>query len=84
LIKMDIAFSRNSGYLMTTKDSEMSEVERYMLAKFKNFINTIPQAFRNRYTDMNFFSLSNGFGLEFVQWSCKILNFKCMENGTAK
>jgi len=77
LTKMDILFLRNSGYLMTSEYSELNETERFMLAKFRQFLSKIPIAFKNSYTNVNYFAIANGFGLEFIEHSCKILKFDC-------
>lgn len=74
----NILFRTQSGYVLSLNPPEQKPIHQEILKKFYHFISTIPTPFRNRYNDVNYFWI-NGEGTKYVEWCCKLLNFKCVK-----
>lgn len=77
LVKLGLLNTKTSGDILILRVDEKNENDNKISAKFHHFLDKIPNQFRNRYTNMNYFWVSNGYGLEFINHCCKLLNFKC-------
>ena len=52
-------------------------MDKKIIERFHHFLSKIPVAFRNKYTDVNYFWISNGEGFKYIEWCCKLLGFPC-------
>lgn len=64
------------GYVFTIPESEQTDMHKKIINKYHHFLTAIPVPFRKAYTDMTYYWVSNGEGMKYVEWCCKILNFK--------
>ncbi len=65
------------GYVLSLDGPDKKEIHKNVIEKYHSFLNTIPKPFRNNYQDVNYFWIQNGEGLKYIEWCCKLLNFKC-------
>ncbi len=77
LVKLGLIFRVTSGYVLTLLESERKVVHNKILDKHRSFLSRQPKQFQNRYTDVNYFWIKNGEGMKYMEWCCKLLNFKC-------
>ena len=79
LLKNGCLFSTTTGYVISLDPSERKEVHNKILQKHQIFLSKMPKQFQGKYTDVNYFWLSNGYGINVLEWCCRLLNFKIKE-----
>lgn len=79
LVKLGLVHTTTSGEVVMMPSNERKEIHNHILAKYQNFLKKIPEPFKKRYTDVHYFWIANGNGLDFIEWCCKILKFDCKE-----
>jgi len=79
LVDKHLFFTATSGYVISIPDPERREIHNKIMEKYHKFIRTIPEQFRKRFHDINYFWVANGDGLNYIQWCCDILGFKYEE-----
>jgi hypothetical protein len=79
LVKLGLIHTTTSGMVVHTPNNERKDVHNLIITKFKRFLEGIPEPFKKRYTDVNYFWLANGEGMNHLDWCCRILGFKCEE-----
>jgi len=77
LVKLGLIYTTTSGDVITTPEEDRKEIHKKIFDKFQKFMEKIPAPFRKRYSNVNYYWTANGFGLEFIEHCCKLLNFKC-------
>lgn len=78
LSELGLLNSITSGELMIMPRNELEESPIYKEAyrKFFVYLDKIPKQFRRNYDKMAFYWIPNGVGEEYLEWCCKLLNFK--------
>lgn len=84
LIKLGLIHTTTSGMVAHTPYNERKDIHNLILTKFNHFLKGIPEPFKKRYTDVNYFWIANGEGVDYIEWCCKILGFKYKEIGHDK
>lgn len=69
-----------SGELVVMDEDEMDDMQKTARAKFFKFLQHIPSQFKKNYNAMGFYSMTNGLGIEYIPWCCKLLGFQFKEN----
>lgn len=77
LVEKGLVFTTTPGDIIHTAIGERKEVEKEILTKYYSFLENIPESFKKNFTNINYYWLSNGEGTSYLEWCCKILNFKC-------
>jgi|GEM_PF-6482013 len=77
LTKMGLIYSTTSGLVLSMGHHEQKDIHKLILAKFQRFLSKIPEPFKKRYSDVNYFWVANGEGTKYIEWVCKLLGFKC-------
>lgn len=52
------------------------EFRNHILAKYNKFLDGIPTQFRKNYGNMSYFWVSNGNGIKYLPFCCKLLGFE--------
>lgn len=68
--------SVTSGELTMMPDQERTTYHRIAQAKFLKFLQHIPKQFWSQYNSLVFYWISNGDGLEYLEWCCRLLGFE--------
>jgi len=76
LQKLGILNQTVSGVVLAMSESERDAIHNHIIAKHRQFLERIPQAFKARYNDVNYFWVANGDGVKYIEWCCKILGFE--------
>jgi len=79
LVGLGLLFKTTSGYVQSLGESERKPIHDKILEKHRKFLDKIPVPFRQRYNDVNYIWISNGIGTKYLEWCCKLLNFKYVE-----
>jgi len=79
-----ILANATSGECLSLSDSERKEIHHEIIRKFYSFLRDIPEQFRRRFQNVNYFWVSNGEGFKYIEWCCKILGFECEVKKDAK
>lgn len=69
--------SCTSADVITLHDSERKPIHKEIMIKYYNFLEHIPKQFRKNFSTINYFWIHNNDGLNYIEWCCKLLNFKC-------
>lgn len=77
LVKLGLIFRVTSGYVSSIPLNEKKEMHKKIMEKHWQFLSRQPKQFQHRYTDVNYFWVKNGDGMKYMEWCCKLLNFKC-------
>ena len=77
LIDKHLVASTTTGIILHLSEAERSEVHHEITKKYFEFLNKIPEQFRKRFQNINYFWVANGEGVKYIDWCCKVLNFKC-------
>jgi len=70
-----ILASSTSGNCLSLTESERREIHNEIIQKYYSFLRTIPDQFKKRFQNINYFWVSNGEGVKYIEWCCKLLNF---------
>ena len=65
-----------SGDMLSLQDQERKPIHKEAIEKYYGFLRPIPEQFRKNFHSINYFWVQNGNGLKYIEWCCKILNFK--------
>lgn len=65
--------------LLSIPSSERKKMHEAILSKHNNFLMGLPDAFRKKIAKVNYFWIPNGNGTKYIEWCCKLLNFKCQK-----
>lgn len=65
-----------SGEIITMPQNELVGLYQEAYRKFFKYLDHIPKQFRRNYDKVSYYWISNGGGLEYVEWACKLLNFE--------
>lgn len=52
------------------------KLSNHIIAKYNKFLSDIPTQFKKNYGNMKFYFVSNGEGIKFLPYCCKLLGFK--------
>ena len=66
-------------YIASIPQNERNKVHEEVLIKYHRYIKGLPEQFRKRYQEINFFWVANGDGLKYIDWCCNLLGFKIEE-----
>ena len=79
LVDLGLLHTATSGDIFSTPENERKEIHEQILKKFLEFISKMPTSFRKRYDAVNYFWISNGDGMQYIEWCCNLLGFKIKE-----
>ncbi|CAK0756687.1 hypothetical protein CCP1ISM_60016 [Azospirillaceae bacterium] len=79
LVNNGLLFKATSGFVLGLADSELKDIHKKIIEKHRAYLEGIPKQFRQRYNDVNYVWVSNGNGVKYVPWACKLLGFKYKE-----
>lgn len=70
------------GLIHETTPNELSfeggdiPLKNHILAKYNNFLNGLPNQFRKNFGSMSYYWVSNGNGINYLAYCCKLLKFE--------
>lgn len=79
LVEKNLICKATSGDVLSINPLEQRDIHKKIIEQFHRFLSTIPIPFRNRYQIVNYVWIANGNASEYLEWCCKLLNFKCIE-----
>lgn len=77
LQKVGIINQAVSGLVISMPEGERTPMHQKIVTKYRKFLSNIPEPFKHRFNDVNYFWVSNGVGTKYIKWCCDILGFKC-------
>lgn len=77
LVEKHIIATTTTGTVLHLQEAERTPIHKKVVEKYTTFLVTIPDQFRKKFQNINYFWVSNGEGLKYIEWCCKLLNFKC-------
>lgn len=77
LVKLGLIFRATSGYVSSIPEGERKPIHKKIMERHWQFLSRQPKQFQHRYTDVNYFWVANGDGMKYMEWCCKLMNFKC-------
>ncbi len=69
-----LIYETTPNEILLEKESE--GIHTHIVAKFNKFLNGIPTQFRKNYGNMSYFWVSNGSGIKYLPFCCKLLGFE--------
>ena len=76
LVDSGLLTKTNSGYALTYEHNSL--IIRAIKDKFQEFMKTIPEQFRKKFKNINYFYASE-YGEKFIPWACEVIGFKVKE-----
>lgn len=76
LQRENLLHTTESGNILLMNNSEQTDIHKKILLKFNRFLETIPVAFRGKYTDVKYYWLTKKEGESYLSWCSKMLNFE--------
>ena len=77
LNEKNIITTTSSGIVQSLTLGERLPIHTQILEKYYAFLHKIPTQFRTKFQNVNYFWVSNGEGMKYIEWCCNLLNFKC-------
>jgi hypothetical protein len=81
LLNLDLINKVQVGYVLALPNSEKKEVHKNIVQKHFQFLNKIPEPFRQRFNDVNYYWIREK---KYLEWCCKLLGFKISEEKEEK
>ncbi len=76
LSEKHIIATTTTGTVMHLPEGDRSEIHKKVVEKYYAFLHKIPTQFQKKFQNINYFWVSNGLGTKYIEWCCKLLNFK--------
>jgi len=77
LVEKHLIATTTTGVVMHMTEGERSEIHKKIIHKYYEFLEKIPDQFRKKFQNINYFWVANGEGTKYIEWCCKLLKFKC-------
>jgi hypothetical protein len=68
-----------SGDVLSLSPIDQKPIHKQIIEQYHNFLLKIPAQFRNRFQIVNYVWMSDKQRLDYLEWCCKLLNFKFEE-----
>jgi hypothetical protein len=71
-----IVVNVNTQYVLMLQEVERSPMHKKALEKYYSFLSLIPEQFKKRFQNVNYFWVNNSQSIKYVEWACRLLGFK--------
>jgi len=77
LTSLGILHSVTAGEVVLIQSNMRNDMEKEVVERYYAFLDHIPKQFRQNFGGMAYFWVSNGDGVQYLDFCCKLLGFKC-------
>jgi hypothetical protein len=78
-VQKNIMVMESTNVIFSLEPTELTEIQLEVERKHRKFLSPIPKQFASRFEKVNYYWISNGEGLNYIEWCCKILGYKITE-----